>query len=183
MDFVLPQLIFLLILLPNFSIAQNGNVTIGSSLTATDNSTPWLSLSGDFAFGFHPLNQTDLFLLSNWFAKVPDKTIVWYARLDNPAPRGSKVELTAYHGLVLTGPQGDELWWSDSIFGTVANGVMNNTGNFVLQDSNFNKLWESFKSPSDMLLPSQNMDIGGKLSSRQSKTNFSKERFQLRLIP
>ena len=60
---------------------------------------------------------------------------------------------------------------------------MNNTGNFVLQDSNFNKLWESFKSPSDTLLPSQNMDIGGKLSSRQSKTNFSKERFQLRLIP
>nr|POF19187.1 g-type lectin s-receptor-like serine/threonine-protein kinase rlk1 [Quercus suber] len=60
---------------------------------------------------------------------------------------------------------------------------MNNTGNFVLQDRNFNKLWESFKSPSDTLLPSQNMDIGGKLSSRQSETNFSKERFQLRLIP
>ena len=55
--------------------------------------------------------------------------------------------LTADHELVLTGPQGDELWRSDSIFGTVANGVMNNTGNFVLQDSNFNKLWESFKSP------------------------------------
>ena len=91
MDFVLPHLLFLLILLPIFSIAQNGNVTIGSSLIATDNSTPWLSLSGDFA-------------------KVPDKTVVWYARLDNPAPRGSKVELTAYHGLVLTGPQGDELW-------------------------------------------------------------------------
>ena len=139
----------------NFSIAQNGNVTIGSSLTATDNSTPWLSLSGDFAFGFHPLNHTDLFLLSIWFAKVPDKTIVWYARLNNPAPRGSKVELIAYHGLVLTGPQGEELWWSDSIFGIVAKGVMNNTGNFGLQDSNFNKLWESFKSPSDTLLPSQ----------------------------
>ena len=77
MDFVLPHLLFLLILLPIFSIAQNnGNVTIGNSLTATDNSTPWLSPSGDFVFVFNPLNQTDLFLLSIWFAKVPDKTIV-----------------------------------------------------------------------------------------------------------
>ena len=85
---------------------------------------PLLSPSGDFAFGFHPLNQTDLLLLSIWFAKVPDKTIVWYAKLDNPAPRGSKVELTADLGLVLTGPQGDELWRPDSIIGTVAKATL-----------------------------------------------------------
>ena len=188
MDFVLPHLLFLLILLPIFSIAQNnGNITTGNFLTATNNSSPWLSPSGDFAFGFHPLNQTDLFLLSIWFAKVPEKTIVWFAkeRLDTiPAPRGSKVELTADHGLVLTGPQGDPLWnTSSNIIGTVANGFMSNTGNFELHDRNFNKLWESFKNPSDTLLPSQNMDIGGVLSSRQSETHFSIGRFQLRLIP
>ena len=179
---------FLLILLPIFSIAQNnGNITTGNFLTATNNSSPWLSPSGDFAFGFHPLNQTDLFLLSIWFAEIPEKTIVWFAkeRLDTiPAPRGSKVELTADHGLVLTGPQGDPLWnTSSNIIGTVANGFMSNTGNFELHDRNFNKLWESFKNPSDTLLPSQNMDIGGVLSSRQSETHFSIGRFQLRLIP
>ena len=188
MDFVLPHLLFLLILLPIFSIAQNnGNITTGNFLTATNNSSPWLSPSGDFAFGFHPLNQTDLFLLSIWFAEVPEKTIVWFAKekLDTiPAPRGSKVELTADHGLVLTGPQGDPLWnTSSNIIGTVANGFMSNTGNFELHDRNFNKLWESFKNPSDTLLPSQTMDIGGVLSSRQSETHFSIGRFQLRLIP
>ena len=52
----------------------------------------------------------------------------------------------------------------------------------MLQDSNFNKLWESFNNPTDTLLPSQNMDIGGMLSSRQSEKHFSKGRFQLRLI-
>ena len=56
---------------------------------------------------------------------------------------------------------------------------MNNTGNFVLEDSNFNKLWESFKNPPDTLLPTQILERGGVLSSRQSKTNFSKGRFQL----
>ena len=59
---------------------------------------------------------------------------------------------------------------------------MNNTGNFVLQDSNFNKLWESFKNSRDTLLPTQISERGGVLSSQQSETNFSKGRFQLRFI-
>ncbi|KAK4607338.1 hypothetical protein RGQ29_001247 [Quercus rubra] len=183
MAFVHPHpFVFLLILLPISAVAQNdaGYVNVGSSLTATDeNSTSWLSPSGDFAFGFSPLNQKDLFLLSIWFAKIPDKTVVWYAILDNPAPRGSKVELITERGLVLTGPQGNELW-STNTTGTLY-GAMNNTGNFVLEDSNFNKLWESFKNPSDTVLPAQIMERGGVLSSRQSETNFSKGRFQLQL--
>ncbi|KAK7843454.1 g-type lectin s-receptor-like serine/threonine-protein kinase rlk1 [Quercus suber] len=177
-----PPFVFLLILLPISAVAQNdaSYVNVGSSLTATDeNSTSWLSPSGDFAFGFSPLNQKDLFLLSIWFAKIPDKTVVWYARLDNPVPRGSKVELITDRGLVLTGPQNDELWTTNST-GTLF-GFMNNTGNFVLEDSNFNKLWESFKNPSDTMLPAQIMERGGVLSSRRSEINFSKGRFQLQL--
>jgi hypothetical protein len=100
---LLPHLLAsLLILLPISAVAQNnGEITVGSSLTATDNSSSWLSPSGDFAFGFRPLSdKNDLFLLSIWFAKIPDKTIVWYATGtgDMPAPRGSKVELTAARG-------------------------------------------------------------------------------------
>ncbi|KAM4083953.1 hypothetical protein ACB094_08G096100 [Castanea mollissima] len=185
MVFVPHRLVFLLFLLPISSIAQNnGNVAVGTSLTATDNTTSWLSPSGDFAFGFRPLrNQKDLFLLSIWFDKIPDKTVVWYARVDNPVPRGSKVELNADRGLVLTGPQGDKLWPNDTIVGTVAYGVMSNTGNFVLQDSNSNNLWESFNKPTDTLLPSQIVErsAGVVLYSRQSETNFSKGRFLLRL--
>ncbi|KAK9999250.1 hypothetical protein SO802_018853 [Lithocarpus litseifolius] len=186
MVFALPHLlVFLLVLLPISSIAQNnGNVTVGNSLTATDNTTSWLSPSGDFAFGFRPLsNQKDLFLLSIWFDKIPDKTVVWYARVDNPVPRGSKVKLDADNGLVLTGPQGDELWTANTIVGTVAYGVMSNTGNFVLQDSSFNNLWESFKNPTDTLLPSQIVErsVVVVLYSRQSETNFSKGRFLLKL--
>ncbi|XP_050284584.1 G-type lectin S-receptor-like serine/threonine-protein kinase RLK1 isoform X3 [Quercus robur] len=185
MVFALPHLlVLLLILLPISSIAQNnGSVTVGNSLTATDNTTSWLSPSGEFAFGFRPLNQTDLFLLSIWFDKIPDKTVVWYARVDNPVPRGSNVKLDADNGLVLTGPQGDELWTANTIVGTVAYGVMSNTGNFVLQDSSFNNLWESFKNPTDTLLPSQIVErsAGVVLYSRQSETNFSKGRFLLKL--
>ncbi|XP_030969642.1 G-type lectin S-receptor-like serine/threonine-protein kinase RLK1 [Quercus lobata] len=134
-----PPFVFLLIVQTICVVAQNnsGYVSVGESLIATDDTTSWLSPSGDFAFGFSPLSQNDLFLLSIWFAKIPDKTIVWYANADNPALRGSKVELITDRGLVLTGPQGDELWATNTS-GTLY-GVMSNTGNFVLEDSNFSR--------------------------------------------
>ena len=182
MAFFHPQLVFLLFLLPISVVAQNdGYNTIGKFLTAGDNSSPWLSSSGDFAFGFRPLmNQKDLFLLSIWFAKIPNKTIVWYPIVDKPAVRGSKVELIAGRGLVLTGSKGEELWATNTT-GTLY-GLMSNTGNFVLQDNNYKNIWESFKYPSDTLLPTQIMERRGVLSSRRSETNFSKGRFELRLV-
>ncbi|KAB1228039.1 G-type lectin S-receptor-like serine/threonine-protein kinase RLK1 [Morella rubra] len=185
MAFLLPQiLVCLTILLPLSAVAQtNGNITVGDSLTATDNSSSWVSPSGDFAFGFRPYNGKDLYLLSIWFAKVPDRTIVWYANGDKPAPRGSKVELTADRGLVLTDPREEVLWTiSGTIPGIAAYGSMSNTGNFVVEDSSFNPLWESFNNPTDTILPGQSMGRGGMLSSRQSETNFSQGRFQLRLL-
>jgi hypothetical protein len=188
MAFALTQTLFtlLLLLLPISAIAQtNANITVGDFLSTADNSS-WLSPSGDFAFGFRQQNNSDFFLLSIWYDQIPDRTIVWCANADQLAPRGSKVELSA-SGLVLTSPQGGELWKSVSsdqtLTGVVAYAVMNDTGNFVLKDSNFDNLWESFQNPTDTMLPTQIMEWGGVLlSSRQSETNFSKGRFQLRFI-
>jgi len=172
----------LLIMLPPFAVAQTGgNITVGASLSTSEN-TSWLSPSGDFAFGFYQLHgNKDLFLLAIWYDKIPDKTIMWYANGDEPAPTGSKAVLTANRGISLTDPQGRELWRSETIIGVVAYGAMTDTGNFVLRDRVSVKLWESFKNPADTLLPSQVLDRGMTLSSRQSETNFSKGRFQLKL--
>ena len=156
-------LFFLLLLLPTFVVAQtNGKITVGDSLSTTDNSS-WVSPSGDFAFGFRQLHGSHFFLLSIWYNKIPDRTIVWYANGVKPAPRGSKVVLTAVRGLVLTGPQGKELWTSfdQSRTGVVVSGVMNDTGNFVLEDSSLDKLWESFQYPTDTMLPKQIMEREG----------------------
>ncbi|XP_070678731.1 receptor-like serine/threonine-protein kinase SD1-7 isoform X3 [Malus domestica] len=175
-----------LFLLPISVISQNnGTVAVGSSLTATTgDSSSWLSPSGDFAFGFSPLGNNDRFLLSIWYAKIPDKTVVWYAYDgNNPmvAPRGSVLNLTANSGLVLNNPQGGETWKSEITLGTVANGVMNDTGNFVLQHQNSRSLWETFSNPTDTILPGQTIERNGTLSCRQSETNYTKGRFQLRL--
>ncbi|KAL5566493.1 hypothetical protein UlMin_029657 [Ulmus minor] len=175
-------LLFSIFLLLSIS-ANSANIKLGSSLSATENSSPWLSDSGDFAFGFQQLKgQGDLFLLCIWYAKIPDKTVVWYASTDQPVPRQSKLNLTSDQGLVLTSLQGQVLWKSEPFgLGDVSQGVMSDSGSFVLQSSSSGTLWESFQDPRDTLLPSQIIERGGLLSSRQSETNYSKGRFQLRL--
>ena len=125
----LSSLIFLcLSQLPYYSSAVN--MTLGSSLSsATDNNSSWLSPSGEFAFGFHQLNNSDLFLLAIWFNKIPERTIVWYANGDSPAPRGSTLELTT-NGLFLKNPGGQMVWNASA---SVTEAAMLDTGNFVLK--------------------------------------------------
>uniref|UniRef100_A0A803PX27 Bulb-type lectin domain-containing protein n=1 Tax=Cannabis sativa TaxID=3483 RepID=A0A803PX27_CANSA len=185
------ELCFLLILLTSTALSQTtNNITVGTTLTATDNSLTWLSPSTEFAFGFRKLeNQNNLFLLSIWYANIPDKTIVWYAttttNTDSSAavPRGSQVSLTADQGLVLVDPQGKEVWSSKIVSGEASHAVMGDEGNFVIfEGSNGDKkLWESFDHPSDTLLPGQSLNRGEGVSSRWRENVFSKGRFELRL--
>ena len=182
---LLPYLLITISLLPCFVTAQNnGTINIGSTLTAGDKVSSWLSPSGDFAFGFQQLsNNEDLFLLAIWFNKVPEKTVVWYAESsNNPTTKGSKVMLTADRGLVLTDPQNQDLWNADPIISQVDFAIFSDTGNFVLVKSNTEKIWESFKHPTDTLLPTQILEKGDVVFSRQSSTNFSRGRFQLSVL-
>ncbi|WJX91817.1 hypothetical protein P8452_73540 [Trifolium repens] len=75
---LLPFLLYSLIIQSICVVAQTkSTIAIGDSFTATTSTSPWLlSPSGDFAFGFLPLKETDLFLLSIWYAKISEKTIV-----------------------------------------------------------------------------------------------------------
>ncbi|EEF48837.1 G-type lectin S-receptor-like serine/threonine-protein kinase RLK1 [Ricinus communis] len=180
-----PLLLILLCCLPCLLLAQNGDtIIVGDFLAAADPAESWLSPSGDFAFGFRQLENKNLYLLAICYNKISDKTIVWYANGDDPAPTGSKVELTADRGLVLTSPQGKEIWKSGINIGDAARGMMNDTGNFRIVNTGGEKLWQTFDDPKDTLLPGQALERGGKiLSSRLRETNFSRGRFQFRLIP
>ncbi|KAD3337216.1 hypothetical protein E3N88_32736 [Mikania micrantha] len=180
-------LILYFILLTSFqtfsAVAQprNGSVPVGASLTASEGAVePWLSPSGDFAFGFKQIK--DHFVLSIWYAKIPDQTIVWYPQTYPTVSRGSKVELTSGRGLVLSDPQGVEVWNTSSSISDVAYGFMNDTGNFVIVGSNSGNNWESFDYPADTMLPTQVLKRGGVINAKLSQTNFSKGRFQLKFL-
>ncbi|XP_040994385.1 G-type lectin S-receptor-like serine/threonine-protein kinase LECRK2 [Juglans microcarpa x Juglans regia] len=185
---VFSTLLVLLLLLPisHHVVAQPvstlGLIPVASSLYAMENSSVWLSPSSHFAFGFRRLDNSTDFILSIWYVKIRDRTIVWHANGEKLAPLGSKVELTSDRGLLLTDPQGEVLWKSHTMTAVVAYGVMEKTGNFVLKDGSFNKVWESFNNPTDTILPTQTMERGGVISSRKSMTNFSEGRFRLRFL-
>ncbi|XP_065865696.1 G-type lectin S-receptor-like serine/threonine-protein kinase LECRK4 [Euphorbia lathyris] len=168
-----------------FCSTQNirDQVTVGDSLTAGDVTEPWVSPSGDFAFGFQQLEKKDLYLLAIWYNKIPDRTIVWYANGDNPVPTRSKVELTSDRGIVLTSPESKEIWSSSISTGEAAYGLMDDTGNFMVTSTTTKTLWQSFEDPRDTLLPGQTLERGGRiLNSRLRETNFSLGNFQFCLI-
>ncbi|MFS7958326.1 putative non-specific serine/threonine protein kinase [Helianthus anomalus] len=178
--------ILLTTFIPFLIVAQqtNGNasVPVGASLIPTYNGTPWLSPSGDFAFGFKQIHQKDSFLLSIWYDKIPENTVVWYPKDGPMVPRGSKVELTNGRGLVPSDPQGEEIWTSGSNNSELAYGFMNDIGNFVIVDSISHKIWESFCFPTDTILPTQVMEREEEINSKISETNFTTGRFQLRFL-
>ncbi|KAL2942005.1 G-type lectin S-receptor-like serine/threonine-protein kinase LECRK3 [Bienertia sinuspersici] len=145
--------IIFLFLSPISTQTPVGNITVKSFLTATNNSSAWVSPSQDFAFGFHQVpNDSNLFLLAIWYYKLTD-TIVWHANEGKPVQTGSTVTLTADAGLVLKDHQGTHLW--------------------ILESVEWNLCYT--------LLPSQIMEKGGELNSQVSETNYTKGRFQLRL--
>ncbi|KAE8675487.1 Brassinosteroid insensitive 1-associated receptor kinase 1 precursor [Hibiscus syriacus] len=174
-------------------VEAQGNVSVGDSLSANDKNGAWQSPSGDFAFGFHSISgEKDKFLLAIWYAKIPERTIVWYAKIpertivwfaDNPAiDRESKVELLPTGRLVLTDPTGKELWRSPGITGDapVSHAAMLDTGNFVIVSRNSTNIWESFKYPTDTVLPGQELGVDGYLLSTLSETSSGKGKYQLR---
>ena len=174
---------YLLTLLSFSTIAQTyKNISLGSSLTAQNDNSFWLSPSNDFALGFQQIGE-DGFLLAIWFNKIPERTIVWSANGQNLAPKGSKVELTSDGWFLLNDPTGKQIWTASS--GTASNGIvyaaMLDTGNFVLVGQDSQYLWESFHHPIDTILPGQVLNQPARLVSRYLENNYSSGRFQFNL--
>ncbi|KAJ8527959.1 hypothetical protein K7X08_015410 [Anisodus acutangulus] len=185
MAFAIVPYIFLLaifLVLPPSTIAQSyKNVSLGSTLTTSDVTKFWPSPSGEFAFGFRKIGNGSGFLLAIWFNKLKEKTIVWSANRNKIAPDGSKIELSIDGRLVLTDPNGQEIWSRYTASAGLAYGTMLDTGNFVLATSSSAILWQSFDEPTDTILPGQVLNKGTRLISSFSDTNVSSGRFELLL--
>ncbi|KAJ6340943.1 hypothetical protein OIU78_009172 [Salix suchowensis] len=185
MAFLLPYsscLLFLVILPQPFPATAESykHITLGLSLTASNNNDSWRSPSGEFAFGFQQVGD-DGFLLAIWFNKIPEKTIVWSANRNNLAPRGDEVKLMEDGQLVLNDRKGKQIWRADTAGSRVAYAAMLDTGNFVLARHDSVNLWESFLQPTDTLLPTQTFRQGSKLVAGYSSMNHSTGRYQFTL--
>ncbi|KAH6769138.1 hypothetical protein C2S51_014474 [Perilla frutescens var. frutescens] len=152
------------------------NISLGSSLTPTTNSS-WPSPSGIYAFGFFRQHV-------NGYAVgvfLSDKTVVWTVNRDNNPTLPSEVvsmQLTYDGRLILRRKQGQDI---DVINPSqpIASASMLDNGNFVLYDSNSSIIWQSFDHPTNTLLPGQRLGPGEGLFSSASETDYSRGIFML----
>ena len=177
-------LLLLVLSVPYSTTAQTPSyIDLGSSLIAADHDSYWASPSGDFAFGFQEIVKGG-YLLAIWFNKIYEKTIVRSANGNNLAPKESVVKFTADGQFVLHDTTGKETWKADLVrSGAVASAAMLDNGNFVLANQSSAYLWQRFNHPTDTILPTNIMNMGGKLVARYAETNYSDGRFQFTLQP
>ncbi|XP_059274549.1 G-type lectin S-receptor-like serine/threonine-protein kinase LECRK2 [Lycium ferocissimum] len=85
--------------------------------------------------------------------------------------------------LVLTDPNGQEIWARGELGAGPAYGAMLDTGNFVLTTTSISSAtqWQSFDEPTDTILPGQVLNRRTRLVSSFSDTNVSSGRFELLL--
>ncbi|KAL6650410.1 hypothetical protein ACP70R_009335 [Stipagrostis hirtigluma subsp. patula] len=179
------HLVFLpfLILLSTASAQAQQNITLGSWLAPEGPNSSWLSPSGDFAFGFRPIEgNSSYYFIAVWFNKISDKTVAWYAK-PNEEPvqvsAGSRLQLTSDGTLSLHDSTGTEVW-NPQVAG-VAYASMLDTGNFILAAADGSTRWETFTNPTDTILLTQELTPSMVLRSRLLATDYSDGRFLLNM--
>ena len=141
----------------------------------------WPSRSGEFALGFHPVPGSQNLLLAVWFNKTEDRTIVWSANGNKLAPPSSQLKLTSNGEFVLDDHLGKTLWKPKTNGSKARCAAMLDNGNFVILDENHSPIWESFKEPTDTILPGQILRMPSTLRAQRSETDYANGKFQLRL--
>ncbi|KAI3967349.1 hypothetical protein MKW92_001919 [Papaver armeniacum] len=157
--------------------AQQRNSTISLNSTLSPNTNiSWLSSSVRFAFGFYP--EGDGFAVGIWLTTTPEKTVVWTANRDNPKVSGTVRLIFTSGGLILRSAQGENITISRHKE-LASSASMQDTGNFVIYNSDLKVIWQSFESPTNTLLPGQLLLPGMEMYSSASEADHSKGRFLL----
>ncbi|KAF8403815.1 hypothetical protein HHK36_011921 [Tetracentron sinense] len=154
-------------------------IPLGAKLSVAGNES-WVSSNGDFAFGFfNRFDQPNQYSVGIHFNSnlipVGKQKAVWVAGADVSVGNNSYVELTHAGDLVLfDSAKGVAAWTSNTSHYSVASAVLHDNGNLVLMDRDQDIVWQSFQTPSDTLLPAQNLYVYQTLraASRNSVSSY-----------
>uniref|UniRef100_A0ACD5WS26 Uncharacterized protein n=1 Tax=Avena sativa TaxID=4498 RepID=A0ACD5WS26_AVESA len=138
----------------------------GSSLSVEDSSDTLHSPDGTFTCGFNNISH-NAFVFSIWFSNTAEKTVVWSANPLHPVYSwGSQVMLHTDGRMVVRDYNGQPVWENDvNSSSNAEQAQLLDTGNLVVMGQGDTILWQSFDSPTDTLLPNQNITAATKLVS------------------
>ncbi|KAJ4971461.1 hypothetical protein NE237_004560 [Protea cynaroides] len=163
-----------------FSVVSS-HIPLGSKISVAVNDY-WVSSNGDFAFGFfnrsesasdQPGRYSAGILFNSGSIPVTKRTFAWVAGGDVAVGCNSYLELTQAGDLILFDSlKGVTVWTSNTSHFSVASAVLLDNGNLILQNRDQQIVWQSFKTPSDTLLPGQNFSFSETLRAA-SKNSIS----------
>ncbi|KAJ4715257.1 G-type lectin S-receptor-like serine/threonine-protein kinase [Melia azedarach] len=158
---------------------RQSNVSLGYSLSPTKNSS-WPSPSGLYAFGFYQLSK-GRYGVGIFIDGIPQKTVVWTAKRDDPPVFSNATLFFNFEGrIALRATQGPDSVIAD-VSKSASSASMLDSGNFMLYNSNREMTWESFRNPTDTILPTQRLSAGAELFPWLSETDHSTGRFRLKM--
>ncbi|XP_074380978.1 putative receptor protein kinase ZmPK1 [Apium graveolens] len=173
--------------LPVPSSSIHSSLSAGSSLDVQNKDDVLMSSNEVFSAGFHSVG-VNAYCFAIWFTdqSLSDQNhvVVWMANRDYLVnKKGSKLSLLKNGNLVLI----DAGQWHPPVWETVTNSntsvvtlSLEDNGNLVLYTSEGERVWQSFDSPTDTLLPHQPLTRGMMLISTRSSTNYSSGFYKFR---
>ncbi|KAM7279556.1 hypothetical protein ACFE04_006690 [Oxalis oulophora] len=174
---ILFLLLLVIALSSPFSFSLSDSITQGSSISVEKPGDLLTSSNGIFSAGFSPLGGDNAFYFSIWFNKpscTNNCTLVWSANREFPVNgKRSKLSLLKTGNLVLRDADGLIVWSTDTSSIKFVKLKLHDSGNLVLEETEGVVLWQSFKVPTDTLLPQQPLTGSTQLVSSRSQTNFS----------
>nr|GMD99420.1 putative receptor protein kinase ZmPK1 [Ipomoea batatas] len=164
------------------SSSQTSTLNNGASLSAPQDvltSTP----NGNFTAGFYNVGE-NAYSFAIWFSEPlidGNHTVVWMANRDRPVNGvKSKLSLLKSGNLVLNDAGQTDVWSTQTTSDSPVHLKLLDNGNLVLQDPTIPiPLWQSFDSPTDILLPQQRITGTSNLVSARSLTNHSSGFYKL----
>ncbi|KAD3068323.1 hypothetical protein R6Q59_017704 [Mikania micrantha] len=158
-------------------------IPLGSKLSVEEKNH-WVSPNGDFAIGFfNHLNEYGIGIrISSGLIPFEKQPIVWVVGGDLRVGEKSYFELTKTGELVLfDSTRGVTVWASKTTNSSVDYAVLQDDGNLVILNKNKDTVWQSFDTPSDTLLPGQNLSSNQLL--RAASRNAISSYYSLRIGP
>ncbi|EEF52338.1 serine-threonine protein kinase, plant-type, putative [Ricinus communis] len=181
MSSLFPLVVLFLIVSPPFSCSSTSQNTLskGSSLSVENPDDVLISPKGKFTAGFYRVGH-NAYCFAIWFSKPScprnNCTVVWMANRDEPVNgKRSRLSLLKTGNLILTDASGRgrlPVWATGTASDASLQLELDDYGNLFLHHM-MHCIWQSFKSPTDTLLPQQPFTRDTQLVSSTGRSNFS----------
>jgi hypothetical protein len=159
---------------------RGDTLPLGASLTGNQT---LISQNAKFELGFFSPSGTNNWYIGMWYAPISQKAIVWVANRDNPVKnKPGLLNFSSDGHLRLLDGDGRSVW-SISIGQRGSQAVLMDSGNFIILDAHNESavVWESFRNPTDTLLPGMNVWKGMTLTSWKSSSDPGSGLFSFRM--